>query len=148
MDCIFVKDTNCGPRILFQHNIDLEFSCMQVYERYYCPIVSNVDERTIRMSRTAISSERSAGPDRYTVILPFKKLLRKKTIPQRSSPTGPLPRARAAGHRAPPPAMTPVFGFIYKANARARCAHAQRKALRSCMQYGQNLPYKFKNLTW
>jgi hypothetical protein len=77
VDRIFVEEINCGPHILFQRNIDLEFSCMQVYRRYCCPIACNIDEITIRISRTAISFESSEGPDRYIVIYPFLKQNRK-----------------------------------------------------------------------
>jgi hypothetical protein len=66
-----VEESICGPRILFQHNIGLESSCMQVYERYCCPIVSNIDEIAIRISRRAILFECGMGPDRYIIILPF-----------------------------------------------------------------------------
>ena len=78
MGRIFVEDTICGPRILFQRIIGLGFSCMQLYERYCCPIVSNIDETTIRISGTAILFEGRVGPDRYIVILPNKNKIKLK----------------------------------------------------------------------
>ena len=46
---------------------------VEVYEQYCRPIVSNIDEITIRISGTGILFEGSVGPDRYIVILPYNK---------------------------------------------------------------------------
>ena len=76
MGHIFVEGTICGPHILFQRNIGLELSCMQdVYERYCCPIISNIGGLTIQISGTGILFEGCAGSDRYFAILHVKEYI-------------------------------------------------------------------------